>query len=353
MWAIPFPFPRLRSAARSFGGQARSFGMSMKNSRFISGYGCVFALLLFAVRLAAQEQLVDSGFQTAARSPAYAGLGPVVAIDEAHFNFHTVSGGYSPLAGLLRSDGYRVVASSSAFQPGVFDGIEVLIVANALPKDVDDPELQAFTEEECAAVENWVRSGGSLLLIADHAPFGAAASNLARRFGIEMGEGYVFDTAGVDGAASNLSFSRENGLLGMHPILSGRDTSEEVRSVQAFTGQSLSVPGAAAALLRFSASAREAPGREELRAEDAAARNPDERASYGSRSTPVAGLAQGIAMRFGKGRVVALGEASQLTAQLIRFPDGREMKFGMNVPGNDNERFALNVLHWLSGLLDR
>ncbi len=139
-------------------------------------------------------------------------------------------------------------------------------------------------------------------------------------------------------------------MLGMHPILSGRDASEEV---QAFTGQSLSVPAAAAALLRFSASAREAPGREDLRAEDAAARNPDERGSYGSRSAPVAGLAQGIAMRFGKGRVVALGEASQLTAQLIRFPDGREMKFGMNVPGNDNERFALNVLHWLSGLLDR
>jgi hypothetical protein len=24
---------------------------------------------------------------------------------------------------------------------------------------------------------------------------------------------------------------------------------------------------------------------------------------------------------------------------------------GMNVPGNDNKQYALNVMHWLSGLL--
>jgi hypothetical protein len=27
------------------------------------------------------------------------------------------------------------------------------------------------------------------------------------------------------------------------------------------------------------------------------------------------------------------------------------MKIGMNVPGNDDRQLALNVLHWLSGLL--
>ncbi len=29
----------------------------------------------------------------------------------------------------------------------------------------------------------------------------------------------------------------------------------------------------------------------------------------------------------------------------------RETRFGMNVPGNDDRQFALNALHWLSGLL--
>lgn len=46
-----------------------------------------------------------------------------------------------------------------------------------------------------------------------------------------------------------------------------------------------------------------------------------------------------------------LGQAGMLSAQLIRFPDGREQRFGMNVAGTDNQQFALNVVHWLSGLL--
>jgi hypothetical protein len=57
-------------------------------------------------------------------------------------------------------------------------------------------------------------------------------------------------------------------------------------------------------------------------------------------------------MTFGKGRVVVLGEAGMLSAQMIRYPDGREMRFGMNMPGNDNRQFALNVAHWLSRMFD-
>jgi len=59
-------------------------------------------------------------------------------------------------------------------------------------------------------------------------------------------------------------------------------------------------------------------------------------------------------MRFGKGRVVVLGEAALLTAQIVTSPDGNpqtQRKFGMNAPGNDDRQFALNVLHWLSGVL--
>jgi hypothetical protein len=53
-------------------------------------------------------------------------------------------------------------------------------------------------------------------------------------------------------------------------------------------------------------------------------------------------------MSFGKGRVVVLGEAAMLSAQLTG-PGG--MKFGMNHPGIDNRQLALNIVHWLSGLL--
>ena len=60
--------------------------------------------------------------------------------------------------------------------------------------------------------------------------------------------------------------------------------------------------------------------------------------------------AQALAFEHGEGRVVVLGEAGMLSAQRARFPDGRDVRFGMNVaPGN--ARFGLNILHWLTGLL--
>jgi 2-polyprenyl-6-methoxyphenol hydroxylase-like FAD-dependent oxidoreductase len=60
-----------------------------------------------------------------------------------------------------------------------------------------------------------------------------------------------------------------------------------------------------------------------------------------------AGRAQGIALQFGKGRIVVLGEAAMLTAQIA----GKGFPFGMNTPGVDNRQLALNIMHWLSGLL--
>ena len=213
----------------------------------------------------------------------------------------------------------------------------------------------AFSEHECDVVRDWVRDGGSLLLIADHAPFGHAADNLARRFGVTMGKGWAFDLDATEGITTQLVFSRENGLLGVHPILSGRNPSEEVKTVKSFTGQSLGVPAGATTLLTLSATAREAPLPADLDAEGKASQATGvSQGAIGSRSNPVSGRAQGVAMRFGKGSVVVLGEAAMLTAQIATSPDGnpqRQRKFGMNAPGNDDRQFALNVLHWLSGAL--
>jgi len=289
----------------------------------------------------AQEQIVDSNFVIVVEKPAYPQAGPIVAIDEAHCNFHTATGQYRPFAKLLESDGYAVRASLSKFQPGALTGIAVLVIANALPDDSLDLTKPAFTDAECDIVKEWVKAGGSLLLIADHAPFGSAAQNLARRFGMNMGQGWAFDRDETGELTSKLVFSRANGLLGTHSILKGRSPREEISVVKTFTGQSLSVPINATALLAFSANAYEAATREVLNAENPV-RN----------SKSIAGRAQGIALSFGQGRVVALGEAGFLTAQLIRWPDGREVRFGMNVPGSDDQQFALNVMHWLSRLIE-
>jgi hypothetical protein len=305
------------------------------------------------VRLWAQQQIVDADFKTSVEKPAYARGGPTVAIDEAHSNFHTAGGEYRPFADLLTADGYRVIASTRKFDGGILAGVDVLVIANArdlaalLAGDLSKP---AFTEHECDIVRDWVRDGGSLLLIADHAPFGNAAESLGRRFGVTMGKGWAFDRASTGGITTQLDFSRENRLLGEHVIVHGRGPSEEVKHIRSFTGQSLGVPTGATILMKLSATARDAATPADLDAEDAAART--DASTVGLHSSPVAGRAQGLAMTFGKGKVVVLGEAGLFSAQVVRYADGTEMKFGMNVPGNDDRQFALNALHWLSGLLD-
>jgi hypothetical protein len=64
-----------------------------------------------------------------------------------------------------------------------------------------------------------------------------------------------------------------------------------------------------------------------------------------------AGLAQGVALEFSKGRVVVLGEAAMLTSQVAR-SGGRVFHFGMSRASMDNRQLALNVMHWLSHKLN-
>ncbi len=61
--------------------------------------------------------------------------------------------------------------------------------------------------------------------------------------------------------------------------------------------------------------------------------------------------AQAVALSFGRGRVVILGEAAMISAQLIQTPSQGTFLIGINYPRLDNRQFALNLMHWLSGLL--
>ena len=59
------------------------------------------------------QQVPDPDFKLPIEKNAYAeGKGPVVLIDEAHFNFHTASGRYQSFADLLWRDGYVAQASN-------------------------------------------------------------------------------------------------------------------------------------------------------------------------------------------------------------------------------------------------
>jgi hypothetical protein len=297
-----------------------------------------FAILGISI-LSLGQQVADPDFDTKVAKPAYTTKHPMVFLDEAHHNFHTASGRYKPFADLITNDGYKVIPNKQKFSKATLKGCDVLVISNALGAVVmGSPEASnpAFTEEECDAVRDWVRQGGNLLLIADHAPMGAANERLGLRFGVEMSKGYTGDPANRDDAStsdSNLKFNLENKLLGDHAITRGRNESERVSRVISFTGQSLKGPNDSIAFMKL--------------ADTAVDFTPGPQGSEGTTKS-AAGRAQGIAFKFGKGRVVVLGEAGMMSAQLAG-PDKR--KFGMNRPGIDNRQLALNIMHWLSGLL--
>jgi hypothetical protein len=147
------------------------------------------------------------------------------------------------------------------------------------------------------------------------------------------------DPANADAEAGNpatLVFTRDRGLLAAHPILEGRNESERIHRVMTFTGTALKAGANSTALLRLSPTAREYPYRVSREAQGRSA----------------AGLAQAIAVRFGQGRVVVMGEAAALTAQRIESSGAAPYLMGMNRAGTDNQQFALNIMHWLMGLLD-
>lgn len=297
------------------------------------------SLLLILSVLSLAQQVADPDFDVTVKKPAYTKKHPVVFLDEGHYNFHTASGRYKPFADLITNDGYKVIPSKQKFTKDSLKGCEVLVISNALGAAImGSPEASnpAFTEEECDVVRDWVRQGGSLLLIADHAPMGAANERLGLRFGVDMSKGYTGDPANRDEVSrsdSNIKFNLENKLLGDHPIIRGRDESEKISRIISFTGQSLKGPTDSVAFMKL--------------ADTAVDFTPGPQGAEGTTKS-AAGRAQGIALRFGKGRVVVMGEAGMMSAQLAG-PDKR--KFGMNRPGIDNRQLVLNIMHWLSGLL--
>ncbi len=299
-------------------------------------------LIILSLTLAAStlsisraQQVADPNFSTKVDRPAYKKKGPKVLFDEAHNNFHTASGRYKPFADLITSDGYEVTPNKEKFSTATLKGFKILVISNALgaaQMNMPGASNPAFTAEESDAVRDWVKSGGALLLIADHAPMGGANQILGERFGIDMSKQYTVDEQNFEKETQNPGFivyTRESGRLADHAITRGRHTTESVNKIIAFTGQSLKGPASSFAFMKLADTAQD-------------------RMSGPDKPISAAGRAQGIAMKFGKGRAVFFGEAAMLSAQLI---GPNQAKFGMNRPGIDNRQLALNIVHWLSGLL--
>jgi len=296
----------------------------------------IFAVMLLASVVAPAQQASDPKFSAKVRAPAYAhGQGPLVMIDEAHHNYHTAAGRYAAFADLLRRDGYRVDSSRSTFAKEQLQKVDVLVIANALHESNRTswtlPTPSAFTVAEIRVVSDWVNQGGSLLLIADHMPFPGAAAALGKKFGFTFGNGYA---RGPDEGI----FRKSEGLLKNHPITIGRSKSEVITEVRTFTGQAFQATGEAMPLLVFGA------GHSMLLPQQA------NKFTENTPSLKVDGWLHAAARRFGRGRIVVFGEAAMFSAQIS---GGAKKPMGMNAPGAEqNRQLCLNVLHWLSGLLE-
>ena len=298
----------------------------------------VVMALAFAAGAHAQ-QVPDRGYRAAIAAPLYArDAGPVVCIDEAHFNFHTMGERFWAFAELLRQDGYQVRANTAKFSAATLASCRVLVISNAQPNNDDwdkypYPTPSAFSDPEIAAVKLWVAGGGALLLIADHMPLAGAAARLAAAFDVEFMDGFAMREPHTD--APDI-FRRADDTLRDHAITRGRSAREAVTSVRTFTGQAFRAPHAEALLVLPA-------GYVLLLPEKAWTFTPE------TRRVPVAGWLQGAVQPVGKGRAAFFGEAAMFSAQLAG-PEHAPM--GMNAPGAEaNFQLTLNLLHWLTGTL--
>jgi hypothetical protein len=283
------------------------------------------------------SQIPDEYWTPAVSNPVFPqGDGPIVLVDAAHGNFHTIDGRFRAFSDLLQLDGYRVLSATSTVTPGFLEQASVFVISNAVHGGHDAewtlPTPPAFTSDEIGLIVDWVAGGGSLLLIADHMPFPGATANLASEFGIIFLNGFARKSLTEGGT---LSFTRTSGSLADHAITRGRFDSEKIESITSFSGQGFRFVSPLQPLMYLP--------------DDWEVLLPVEAWEF-DESTPTVsakGLIQGGVLQFGEGKVAVFGEAAMFTAQV-----NKNGPMGMNHPdAAQNAQFVLNVLHWLTGIL--
>ncbi len=292
-------------------------------------------------RHTASHAVADDWTPAVAQPEFPLGEGPTVLVDAAHGNWHTIDGRFRAFAQLLEKDGYEVRSSDEKISLKSLDDADVFVVANAVKGGEDSvwvlPTPAALAPAETEVLVDWVEGGGSLLLIADHMPFPGSVSELAETFGITFQNGFAKKSLDESGT---LIFTRSSGSLADHPISRGRTESERVPSVKSFTGQAFrsSVPIQPLMFMPDDWEVFFPKEAWEIRID--------------TPTISARGLVQGAVLRYGKGRLAVFGEAAMFTAQ-AHAQDGDIVRVGMNDPeAAHNAQFVLNVMHWLSGLLD-
>src|SRR5689334_656791 len=106
--------------------------------RFI---GSVMLALAISTGAAGADQIPDPTADVSVAHPAFpSGSGPLMGIDSAHHNFHTIDNRYKPFADLMRSDGFQLLDSKAVFTAESLAPLKILVISNALPAALADPD---------------------------------------------------------------------------------------------------------------------------------------------------------------------------------------------------------------------
>lgn len=298
----------------------------------------LLTLCMFLTFASQAQMLNDSPFDARVAQPKYKkGKGPSVLFDKGHHNFIIEMGLEKPLMDVATADGYQVKVDSMKFTKAYLAPYKMLVIFPAMPfkfgskKQVTD-EI-TFTSEELTALHDWVSAGGSLLMFNEHAPIDKSVTPLFNKFGIQLSIGIVSDSIHYDASIKMkskqgfLKFTRSNGLLNTdHPITQGEKAGEQINTIVTFGGGGLTGE-------KYTNIFKLSPSATIVK-------------HNGIEPSGTAN-SQALAGKFGKGKVVALGDCNGFTAMYM-MSGGNKISAGMQLPEYDWKQFALNTFHWLS-----
>jgi hypothetical protein len=274
----------------------------------------------------------DPSFDSKVLQPYYKNAqGPKVLIDGGHHNFFIQRSLMNPFIDLIKSDGYNPQIDSLPITKKHLSTYNIVVLNPAYPFDYGTKkelgDLKAYSKEEIDHIYNYVNKGGSLLILTEKSPMINAMEPLLNKFGITASYGTIADTLHQDKQFGKnvIHYSKENGMLTVnHPILKGRNASEEINHIVMITGSAFKGKDYINILPTSSA------------------------AQMGNAGvfTPVEqGSSVGLAGKVGKGKLVILSDTEIFIAMLF----GKDkVKVGMQMSNYDLKQFALNIMHWLS-----
>ena len=324
----------------------RVFESRYMNLAAVASLACLFALVV-APAVDAQNQTADAGYRFENANPAYPdGTGPTVQIHR-FVSPYVQRGSFDAFKTLIESDGFNARWLDKQISGEVLEETNVLVIANAYTKGgardfnnfstLEAPSV--YNDAEIALIANWVRDGGSLLILADHSPFAGGTIKLAEALGFTFMTGVAVHKSSIsENIISNIDFRREGesrriGRLSGHPIVDGGLGRPRISHYFAFEGQAIIPPPQAASLLTIPKGYETIltlSVREEF---------------YTAMRLDASGFSQGAVLDLDNGRIGVFGETGGFTSQVR----SNVRSMGLAAPeADENAEFVLSTLRWLA-----